>query len=166
MKVTNEIAQVTTTLMTIYAKYRCENRPRRPRGADLVLLEACMRRLLICRGEIPDDSARLPEDPWELFLSEFGPVCYSSRVVASICVNGTGEGCVPVMPSILVSSASSASASASSDSSSSLGACMEEVHQEAQGGDTCRHVRFAPLATPSRQEMGGGESRPIPRWTP
>ncbi|KAA8646379.1 hypothetical protein EYZ11_008669 [Aspergillus tanneri] len=46
--------------------------PHRPYGCDWVEFERFIYRLLVLRGLIKDGD-RVPEDPWEMYLSEFGP---------------------------------------------------------------------------------------------
>ncbi|KAG2419726.1 hypothetical protein HFD88_004522 [Aspergillus terreus] len=145
MKAASEITLLTTSLISISIKNRdARGTIHRPDGADWATLKSSMHRLLVLRGLIPNDATRLPSDPWELFLSEFG-----QREILHLRQ--------PLLPtpsyvpqSILVSSSSTSSRDASAT------ARLENAPGLNQGG---RHVRFAQQPQARRDTA----SRPIPR---
>lgn len=147
MKATHELSNVTTALSTLAMNHRDEQGVlRRPEGKHWDMLTLCMHRLFVLRGMIPAGVDRLPGDPWELFLDEFGRREAPPPVVV--------KGVVAPSASILASSASA-----------------PPVAQEDR--PVARRVRFAPQEGPTR---GDGESRSrsrsssqsssrsIPRW--
>lgn len=145
MKAASEITLLTTSLISISIKNRdAGGTIHRPDGADWATLKTSMHRLLVLRGLIPNDATRLPGDPWELFLSEFG-----QREILRL------RKSVPPTPSyvpqsILVSS-----------SSTSLRDASTTARQENAPGSNRgeRHVRFAQQPQARRDTA----SRPIPR---
>ncbi|KAL5365436.1 hypothetical protein BJX96DRAFT_179840 [Aspergillus floccosus] len=145
MKATSEITLLTTSLISISIKNRdARGTIHRPDGADWATLESSMHRLLVLRGLIPNDATRLPSDPWELFLSEFGQreILHLSKSVPP------SPSYVPL--SILVSPSSMSSGVASTT------ARQENAPGSNQAG---RHVRFAQQPQARRDTT----SRPIPR---
>lgn len=145
MKAASEIVLLTTSLISISIKNRdARGTIHRPAGADWATLEISMHRLLVLRGLIPNDATRLPSDPWELFLSDFGPreILHLSKSVPPT------PSYAP--PSILVSSSTTLSSDAST------AARQEDAPGSNQAG---RHVRFAQQPQARRNT----ESRPIPR---
>ena len=74
-KADNEIQSILSHLTVIY--WRNTNTStgftHKPQGADWVQLDRLVHRLLVLRGTIKMDE-KVPEDPWELYLSEYAPV--------------------------------------------------------------------------------------------
>ncbi|GAB1194508.1 hypothetical protein APSETT444_003754 [Aspergillus pseudonomiae] len=72
-KAQHEISQIISSLMIILWKHTDNlGIPHRPLGHDWTELQNHVSRLLTLRG-MTQTGASIPEDPWNLILSEFGP---------------------------------------------------------------------------------------------
>ncbi|KAE8151043.1 hypothetical protein BDV25DRAFT_153263 [Aspergillus avenaceus] len=87
-----EIREIITSLMAILRKNtNPQGIPHRPLDRDLVAVKNYMSRLLILQG-LSQQGINVPENPWDLFLSEFGPI---KTLCQSVLVSSANDLCPP-----------------------------------------------------------------------
>lgn len=167
-KADNEIQSILSHLTVIY--WRNTNTTtgftHRPQGADWVQLDHLVHRLLVLRGTVKMDE-KVPEDPWELYLSEYAPVGTRRPAMEKPPVSQSNPNSILLRSSSLSSSSSSSTPVGNRgqqqqqpphivQTGSQDNAQQNQQHQ--QGGDESeRHIRFE-LNLPGR---GRGRRFPV-----